>query len=150
HPFVNAGDAAFLAKSADIERFYWSPDPFEFSRIKADSLYANELLENQAADPITYSQAVSFGLVVKIVCRYQAARTGHVLYYRCGRAWNMFTNVAGNSPRIRVKTASRRKPNNKTNRFTLIKILSPRESWQTHESQGLYPDGDSSLHRSLL
>ena len=99
--FVHAENEIVLRRHADV---------LKSIGVELDARFAEQLLQEQAADEMADGETVGPGDFVSVVGRNHAAGARHVLDDHDGIAGNMFSHVPGDSSRVSVVAAAGVKP----------------------------------------
>ena len=98
-------------------------DPAELARIEFCVAIAQSLIQYESAVPVGNRQAVGFGVVVEIVCRYQTAGARHVFNYGRWIPWYVLADVARDGARVGVVATAGSLGDDEADGFVLVKVL---------------------------
>jgi hypothetical protein len=98
-------------------------DPTELAEVDFDSRIAERVLNHQRVVEHHHRQTVAVCLPVYIVGRDQASRAFHVFDGGTGIAGDVFADVPGDCPQVRVIAAARRQPDDEADGFAFVKIV---------------------------
>ena len=98
-------------------------DPAELARIEFCVAIAQSLIQYESAVPVGNRQAVGLGVIVKVIRRYQAAGTRHVVDQSRRVAGYVFAHVAGDGASVGVIAATGSLADDEADGFVLVKVL---------------------------